>query len=254
MIIDEKTDAEILLENKAQIFTSDFFSNIYLLSKYWNTVGMYKKQILDNVYELFEHINKKDKKKFNKVKLADSIESIVNNVVKRDRTLLMVDKIVFTDNEVKTILELKKGLQKLAFVILYQAKLTKAKYGKDIVWLNDNVNAYSNQALVKQSKFNKYKMMGELCDLGLLKLSDSVREYLYRVDYIQDGDIAFEINDLKDDSELIFYYFKYITKEKKIKECQHCGRLMRATGKQKYCKPCAKAINIAKTNKKFATH
>ena len=250
MIIDERAQAEELLKNKSSIFTSDLFGNIRLLSRYWNDIGMNKSQILNNIDELFEHRSRRVKDMYNKIALQDKIERTVNKIIKQNSKLILIDEIIFTKSEINTILSLNKPqLRRLAFVILFHAKINKASFGKSQIWLNDDIGKYSEQAGIKQSQKYKYQLFGELYRKKLIYTKINPKRMTYRIDYIDDiGDIVFSIKKIHDDKELIFYYYKYIENDSKISNCEYCGRLIRKNvHNKKYCKKCKKEIDKSKS-------
>lgn len=244
MLIDEKADVLKIIEEKD--FKKNMWKKAYLLCKYWNNEGMEKVQMIQEV----DGFLKDNYKGYNQVKMIDKLETIINGVIKHNKPMILVERVSFTKEEMELIEKLpKKQLRRLAFVILYHAKLTKEKYDvEDDVWLNDGVNKYCNQANIYETKQHKMLLMSELQDLGLLSISQSLREFMYKVNYIKDGNVVFEIETLHDDKELINYYFRYIGEN--IKECVNCGRLikpMSLNSNVKYCRKCAKDIKIKNT-------
>jgi hypothetical protein len=134
-------------------------------------------------------------------------------------------------------------LKRLAFVILYQAKLIKAKYGKDgNVWLNDGVGSYCRMAKIVKPHEYQIGLMSKLQDFGFLTQGKSIKEFTYKVDYIFEGNDEIIIDNIIDEkTEMLLYYKKW--KGCKVINCSDCNVLVEVKSKfanTLYCKKCSK--------------
>lgn len=237
-IIDERRDAENIIAN-GDVGASPT-KTCYLIGKYFFSIGKNKVQVRDEIHNFLDtHY-----KKYNKVKWDNRLDDIVNQLSKRKCEMVYVEKLVFTDKEMDKIESLpSERLKKMAFIILYRAKLTKAMYGKDDVWLSDGVGYISRLAGVRGKTDEKMIMLSKLQDFGFIKQSQSVKHFVYHVLFIEDGEDVLCINKIIDEKEIINYYKMHLGMN--IIKCKECGILIEPKSKYAntiYCDECSKKI------------
>lgn len=254
----EKTYVDEILNNG---FTSKhLFHEMKLLAKHFKELGFDDEKRKEELYNFSEN-NIKD---FNKVVYFKTINKALSYVTNKDEKLVQIDGINISKSESDYIekLDIDDNLKKLVFTLL-----TLTKLNKNYLELRDGelkTNKYyfgghqNYRELTSCSKvtFDKKKGIKNIHDMiGILdqkKIVEIVGKgnikllFMYEIEDDENESI------LVDKFDVIGYFYDMYKGDKKIKRCENeeCNTLIRANNnKMKYCKGCAKAINIEKTIK-----
>lgn len=242
-IIDELKICKNLISNGGLVENSPY-KTCSLLGKYHFNLGKTKTQVkteLDNYL-------KDNFPRYNSVTWDDNLEKIVSSISNRNHSMIYVDRINITKTEMDKIdLLPSEPLKRLAFIILYRAKLNREKYKKQDVWLSDKISYLCKLARVYGKYEDKMIKLSKLQDFGYVKASHSVKNFSFRVlflDDIENEDVVISINDTQcKDSEIILHYKKY--KGENILDCENCGGLIEPKSNRiKYCSDCAREFQL----------
>lgn len=177
-------------------------------------------------------------------KWADTLDRVVSRAGKYNA--ICIDKIVITKPEMKRIAALE-GVQtkRLAFTLLCLAKYYDIVNPSGDHWVNSSDSEVMKMANVSTSVKRQSAMYHELNKLGMVGFSKKVDNTNVRVQFIEDGETAYEVTDMRN---LGYQYFAASGADGYI-VCQNCGITTKKdkanTGrKQKYCKECAAAIKL----------
>lgn len=222
-----------------------------LLVKLWKQQGIKPKERKEKIYEFCEkHI-----KGFNKVKYFKKINSALNSGGKKNNPLIIIDEVPITENEIKYInnLQLDYSCKKILFSLLVNNKIKKGicrlKYGD-----SSNYNfiggkqKYYNE-IYETSKISKTQKINNIINtlqaLGFIDVRTRGRINLLFIDNIENSNrILFNITTFDN----IGYYLDWYNGDPKIIRCENCSKLIKQTNSvRKYCKACAREINIRKT-------
>lgn len=209
---------------------------IGLMAKYHKKMGLSKSE----TYEKINEYMLKNYKSYNRVKWEDVINKYIDATFKKGYDLVEIEYIPVTDEEINTIKILKsKRLQRLAFTMLVIAKMNNIISDKNNSWVNRKDKEIFKHANIGMSIKNQCLLLNDLKTHGLIEFSERVDNVNNRVLFIKDGDIAIEINDMRN---LGYQYDNYVGNGK-FKKCEICGDIIRNTSKTKtakYCVECAK--------------
>ena len=241
-----------LILNETQL-VSDSLNNGYVdKKKPSNTIRLLAKHYLSNDMNRPQTINsidiflKKNLKGYNSVKWQNIIEKIVNSVHKdKDYEMFDIGDINITKNELTKISELKNlKYEKVMFILLVYAKIYNKLNNNDKCWVNEELKYIYSDTKMALKEEDQCKIIYEIAKLEYIEVSrnvDCTNIHVSIVDENSDTEIA--IGDFRN---LIYYYLRW--KGEKIINCEGCGILIKPTSnKHKYCKECAKEINIQKT-------
>lgn len=253
----EKEFAEHILKNG---FGSRFIkTELKTLVKYFKNQGKKPNEREKLIYSFCEqHI-----KNFNKVLYFKTINSSLSYGQRKDSQLIVIEHIDIYKSELKYIDELDLDIKykKLLFTLLVFDKLNKEvqkiKYGK-----TDNTHFFggdekrykelleASHVSLGSKRRNDYKSIHdiireEFVEKELVEIRNKGYINLLFIDKI-DGCNEIEFN-IKSYDDIGLYYEMYLGNEK-IKKCECCGRLIKVrNNKNKFCRECAKKINIQKT-------
>lgn len=173
------------------------------------------------------------------------------------RPICDVDGIWITKSELERVAELNdKVLERLAFVTLCYAKLNKLRNPHTVGRIySAKYREIFKQARIECSVTDRYVMLAELRDAGLLKqysmptCEQAEKMTRYEWQKYEDRMLDFRVTFMDDDSEKVllvddwhelgYYYRRY--KGENIIKCEKCDRLARGNkyGTKKYCNYCA---------------
>lgn len=244
-IIDELKTVEDMIVSGGLIDNS-LKKTSSLLAKYHFNLGKTRSQVKSEI----DTYLKNNCKKYNSVTFDDSLEGIVNKASNRNNKMIYVEKIEITNIEMDKIESLpSEPLRRLAFVILYMAKLNKAKYGKEEVWLSDKVSYLCKVARVYGKFDDKMIKLSKLQDFGYVKATHSVKNFSFKVlflDDCNDSDIVITVTgEQSSDKQIILHYKKYMGID--VIDCEKCGSLVELKSNRiKYCADCARVAEIEK--------
>jgi len=205
------------------------------LVKHYFSIRMNKPQIIDSVDKFFA-VNMKN---YNSVKWQKSIENMVNFIHrKKDFTLLNIERVEITENELDTIIKLNNiKFEKLAFALLVYAKIYNQMNGKDENWVNEEHKYIFSDAKVVVSIKEQGKMLYDIKKLGLISYSVMVDSTNIKVNFVdKDNPVVLVISDFRN---FVYNYLKW--KGENIINCEECGILFYPkNNSHKFCKICQK--------------
>lgn len=221
---------------------------IYLLAKKYYLDGKQKEDI-------YMKILKDIKESYGDKYIYTKWNKIVKNTVNRffreksryNLKIKMNDikEIAVSENELNKISELNNSvLEKIAFVMLVYAKISKIQLQQDNkeYWVNKSCSTICKEAKVGL-KGNKQKLiMNELYNKKYISMSDNNNKTNIKINYINEKEVKGE-NDLviTDFDGVVHQYL--IWKGEKWKRCEECGKWIRQkNNKIKYCDKCAEKI------------
>lgn len=235
LVFNEDEHCQKLLEHGFEKFPNR--RDLTILCKYWLEHGTSKKELVPKMIEFCKNFNTH----FNYAQNEELLLSIVANLDKEGPKVKLCSKIKIFDSEFKALQNIEdKDLQKVAFVMVVLAKWRNANF----IYINSEssikIKDIFTLAHLKKTKKER------LHDLFLLNSSGFCDIQLKPLDKIfiscicNDGILKTEF-DISDD--LIQNWWNLIGPY-----CQVCGKgFEKNNNKQKYCKDCAKKINIQKT-------
>ena len=172
---------------------------------------------------------------------SDTLDSATKYAFKYP--LVMIDEIIITKPEMERINALQgKQLRRLAFTLLCIAKYLYAVSENTNYWVNTPDNEIMRMANINTSIKRQSIMFGQLRDAELIRFSKQIDNLNVQVLFVEDGETAMRITDLRN---LGYQYMKYCGEP--YFECVHCGITTKmsspAKGRPpKYCVECAAEI------------
>ena len=157
---------------------------------------------------------------------------------------IQIDTIQITKPEINKINSLEgKQVRRLAFTLLCLAKYWNIVNNQNDCWVNNKDNEIMSFANINTSIRRQCAMYTSLRDAGLIQFSKKIDNTNVRVCFIEDGEIAITITDLRN---LGYQYLMYCGEP--YFECSNCGITVKISEptkgrKQKYCKECAVEIS-----------
>lgn len=218
------------------------FETLCRIAKYFRANGMKRKAILKEL----ENFLRRCDPYASPVLWRSSLESAIKVGMKYKP--VQIDSIRISEPEMKTIESLDGiQLQRLAFTLLCVAHYMKEFNPDTDGWVTLRESEIMAMANVSTSRKRCNLMYGQLIDLGLLKPSKKISNLNVRVNFIEDGDTALEVTDMRN---LGNQYMMY--RGKPFFVCQNCGLTVKVPdgarkGKMKYCPDCAAKVRIQQT-------
>lgn len=174
-------------------------------------------------------------------------ERKIDYAIKRssDRRLAEINEVVITRSEIDTIKSVS-GIQRqrILFVIICLAKYYRDAFDRHGCWVNVNTGEIRKMSNVSVPNTYFGLMINDLVHAGLISKRKRLDSTSVQVHCIND-DSEPEIH-ITDFRNLGFQYDNYL--HGGFIECVECGILIRRCGtRQKYCKDCARLVNIRKT-------
>lgn len=176
-------------------------------------------------------------------KWSTALDSATNKASKYKS--ICIENITITKPELQCIDVLKgKQIKRLAFTLLCLAKYWNYVIPYGDSWVNNKDNEIMAMANINTSIKRQGLMYWTLKEAGLIQFSKKIDNTNVRVCFIQDGDPAIQVTDLRN---LGYQYLKYHGEP--YIECQCCGITTKMTDpvkgrKQKYCKECASEMAL----------
>lgn len=218
------------------------FETLCRVAKYFCANGMKRREIMQ---ELEKFLLRCDPYA-STVLWRQSLEKAANAGMRYK--IIQIERIIITEPELKIIRSLKGiQLQRLAFTLLCVAHYMIIVRPETDGWVNVRESEIMKMANINTSKKRCNLMYGQLIDLGLLKPSKKISNLNVRVNFIEEGDTALEITDMRN---LGNQYMMYLGKP--FFSCKNCGLTVKvpegaSKGKMKYCPECATKIHIQQT-------
>lgn len=262
-IIPYEDKRAIELLNKGNLSKS-LRNDLCILGKYYKAeISKDKKEIKKFLREFCEwRIDD-----YNEVLYFDIIKSAVNYSLKND--LFIAKPVDITKDEFKKInkienknKELQEQMKKCLFTLLVLSKLYNQKIEIEI---KNKKTTKNKKEKLKKTRYYFKESLREICKVANIKILIKDQEYLIIQLYkdglldisnnsvykpliinenYQETDIALKINNFQD---LGLQYLLW-NGNKNIIQCENCRKyIIKKNGKIKYCRQCAKEINIQKT-------
>ena len=254
LVLNEKKVAEEIIEKS--IMTESNYSCINILIKHYYLENKAVTK-LDLLYKILGDFDRCLGSAFNRSQLEETITKRVDYFFKSIRKygdenvkLSSVDKIVITKEECERIKAIKdKKTQRVMFIMLVYCRATNELNSNQSYWMNQPIKNIMAEAKITR-KNDKTDILRYLYLNGFITDNARIDKISYRVNYVcEDSEDAIVITDF---DECIHYWLMYLGE--KWKKCSVCGKWIRKTNNSiKYCKDCAKKVNIEKTknNKKL---
>ncbi|MFQ9545784.1 MAG: hypothetical protein ACLR02_12285 [Clostridium sp.] len=249
---------EILNNNK--IINNEWYT-ISLLAKYCAILKIDMEDALNFIEDKLRTIIPN----YSSLTYRNTIKKFLKTFLKRDDVILSdVKKIRIYKDEVAFIEKNvpKENYQKVAFTYLCYRKIRNAAYNKQdtILPIKDKSEDIFKVASMTETGIKAKKILHKLVQDNVLKtmgfytnekgelkinLTDTRLDVCNYIKF--DGEAAFEVE--SEDFEKLGLVWLLYKGNKKIKRCEKCNTLLQVKGKErtKYCKTCAKKVNIEKT-------
>lgn len=252
-----------LVLNESEIVKNTLEGSIDLPSKPFKVIRMIiKKMIIDNnteeeiIKNMNEFLSDKYGENYNKVYWNKTIKSTITSLKKNEiNKMIDIDKIEIYKEELEKIESLKDiKLEKLAFTILVYTKINNIINPCINNRINIPLTNLIKESFIKRDEESKI-LLNKLYRLEYIKQNNSCDSSSIQNRYIEDsGEVAIEINDLRDYQPITWYLeYKGLSKYKK---CECCLKRIEINIKSKkptlMCKACAydkKKKEIAKFNR-----
>lgn len=253
LVLNEKKVAEEIIEKS--IMTESAYNSINILIKHYY---LENKAItkLDLLYKILGDLDRCMGSAYKRIQLEETITKRVNYFFKSIKKygdenvkLSNIDKIVITKEECERIKSIKdKKTQRVMFIMLVYCRATNELNSNKSYWMNQPIKNIMAEAKITR-KNDKTDILHYLYLNGLITDNARIDKVSYRVNYVcEESEDGIVITDF---DECIHYWLIYIGE--KWKKCSECGKWVKVTNNRvKYCKDCAKRVNIEKTknNKK----
>lgn len=239
VVLNERKYAEDMLHSEE--FPSKPKEALNRLVRYYKAVGYDKKR----VRKLLEEFLLQRDPSIPLVKWQKTIDRAVKAQWKFD--LVEIDSIQITKKE----MAICDGLfyreeRRLMFALICFAKFYNTISEANNGWVNQMDTEIFNTANVKKTVRMQSAMLASLRDRGLIEFSSRVDNINIRVvclDQDEESEVALDVTDFID---LGNQYLRYHGES--FMSCNMCNHLVRRqNNRQRYCKDCAKKINIKKT-------
>jgi hypothetical protein len=244
-------EEEYAKEIKERGFLTKYHTyELKILAKYYKSEGYKPKERKELLYAFCE----KYIEKFNKVKYFKVINSALNYAKKKKNKLIIIDEIPIFDTEIEYIngLQLDYVYKKVLFTLLVKNKINKQicelTFGKSSEFNFFGGKKQHYQEIYEMAKIpSEYKInniINYLSEQGLVDIRTRGRINLLFIDYIEQSDNEVMKITTFDN---VGYYLDWYNGDKKIIQCENCGKFIKKYNSRKYCKSCAKEMNIKKT-------
>ena len=252
VIHNEQIVADKVLNDKVLIVSMSSTIDILIKYYYLKNRDINKLELL---YTIFNNLKECNIDSFNPNKCEELITTRIDRFYKTVRKfgdenikLNIVDKVVITKAEVAFINSYEdKKVQNILFIMLVYAKITNKLNNNDSYWINQSLTNITKEAKLTDKKRKTEVFHGLYLDQAI-SAGNKVGKVSIKVNYAyEDSEEEIVITDF---DECIHYWLQY--KGEKWKRCEECGKWVKVTSKtfpQKYCKECARIINIEKTIK-----
>lgn len=239
VVLNEREYAEDLLREDVTWRTAGHA--LHYIAKLYFSKGYQKEQVKEKLDDfLLSHMDG-----YNRVLDEDLIQQAI--ALSKGKQLVELDGVIITKAEIEKIQALDgKPMQRLMLTLLCLAKYHVAINEKNSYWVTEDTRDIFRMANVSANVKKQNEMICELHNLGYvgfasLKKIDNLNIHVL----IAEEDYPQEL--FVDDFENIGLEWNQYCGKPYIK-CECCGKKVVRTGRrQKYCRKCAKSINIEKT-------
>ena len=162
--------------------------------------------------------------------------------------LIDVNEVYITENEWKSICVLNDSvLERISFIMIVYQKINIIKNPNSNGWINTDIHDIFREAKVTLKGDDKIFKVNDLYNKGYISQSNNCANTALKLEYIDiDSENKIYVDNF---NNVISYYYEYRDK-KKYRVCKECDIRFEhnpKAKKQKYCKNCAKKVNIKKT-------
>lgn len=210
------------------------------VAKYYAAQGYTENEIVAKVESFVEKCDNT----ISIVKMQKFIHDVVKSAMKSN--LIDIDSINITNAEMEMIHSLDGSMQeRVMFTLLCLAKYGDAVRPTNDGWVNNESKQIFKLANVVMTTMRQSLLIHNLMTKGYVSFSKAPDNVNIKVNIINnDSDVALRIVDFRN---LGMQYMRYFGG--KYMECKECGIVIRrTTNNQKYCKACAKLINVQKSS------
>lgn len=214
---------------------------LHYVAKYYFFKGYSKDDVREKLNEyMLRHFEG-----YNKVLDRELIDKAIAS--SKGRPMVQLDGVCITKAEVEKIQALEsKQMQRLMFTMLCLAKYHIAVNEKCNYWITEDTADIFRMANVSVNEKKQNEMICELHNLGFIGFAS-----LKKIDNLNIHVLIAEPNSpheiFVDDFENAGILWNQYCGKEYIK-CDCCGKMVARTGRrQKYCRKCAKNVNIEKT-------
>lgn len=197
---------------------------------------------LDNIqsYNAINEYMRKNCNSYSEIGYYVSIQGCIKDASKR--VWRDISQVIITKNELDTIRALNDDRQeKLAFVLLADAKYENACKGRNVDYSNISIPELYRLARVTMPVKDRDMFLGFLYDHQLVQRNINPESSGFKLLYIHDDSEAALLLSEDNYKELAFTYMNW--KYGGYKECKGCGRLFKSKKNAQYCKKCQNESN-----------
>jgi len=232
LIFNELEYAEKML--KSGFISDKYIKELNILAKYCNKSLNLK---TDEVKKKLKEFCKKHLPEYNEVLHLDMITKATQYGVKKKNTLVQINPITITKNELTKIESLHDvKLEKIAFVALVLSKIDKSKQKKKTP-IPYYCNDFKELFISSKIRCNKIQRENFIDQLAQTTLFDLTIYCTLKVNFVDElSEVVFKV---KYYENLVMEYILF--KGENIDHCEKCGIPFSPTNnRQKYCKECWK--------------
>lgn len=165
---------------------------------------------------------------------------LINSIAKDDVLLNVVEKVCITEAEMRVINTRESEQERrVLFTMLVHYKVKNSLFPKNNNKVSEEHSTIFKDAKVTCSQKEKYKIINQLSQDGLIELPINLNDSRITLNYVNDDSpTAIEVSSYDD---LIMDY--YIYKGSKVIKCKECDTrvlVKSKTSPKKYCSSCAK--------------
>lgn len=241
IILDEIGYAQDVLGE--QIIPKRAVDAIYILAKYYSYMGAPAANSIKKIRSYLE----RNYREYNVELEGEQIRRSVRWALKHPATT--VDGVNITKGEIDKIRDIPSKLkQRLMFTMLCLAKYYTAVNPNVRYWVKTpypEILAMSNSSMKMRDFLLFLHALREMGYVGFAKAGDNLSLHILIAEDGVDADTDKTLW-VQDFENLGYEWMRFLGGD--IAACSECGKLMRRRGnRHKYCKECAKEINIQKT-------
>lgn len=213
-------------------------------------ISKYKKHKAREIYEVINKFLVENYGDYNEIDWEELVRGIIKTTLRNDNPVINnVKEVEIYKSEVEFIKNIKgEKFQKLAFTYLVYARLLYKLEGKnEECWVDGkhqtelfkDANVTDKGRLQLEDIHRMYK--NGILELSFINSNNNVKVTFNEK---EDNEIELVINDFR---ELGLQWLGYCD-DRKIKKCEICNKffIKGRNGRSKYCKDCAKKINLEK--------
>lgn len=210
-----------------------------LAAKLWNENGYSAKEISG----MLEDLIIRSDPNASIIRWQSSVDYAVKHRDKRK--LLQIDRLPITRLEMdicKTVGSVQK--QRLLFTLFAIGKYEHCLNEKNEGWINTPDSKIFSMANVVTSVRRQSLLLNELMQVGYISFPNNVDNISMKLNYMDLDSPAFVYIDQMENLGNLYMYFT----NPKYMKCTCCGKIVKKkANNQKYCKECARKVNIEKT-------